>query len=637
MDDLPVRVPSEVDALVREAVGLRRAGDLEGAAQRLEAALARDPAHAGALTSFAMLLLATGESDRAVSLGRRAVAADPARIAAQHVLGQALCRAGALAEGIDRLRRAAALDPDGFAVRVHLGNALAEAGDLAGGVASLLEARARAPDVAAVHVSLGNVYRRLHRPVDAIAAFTRASELDPRLPQALNNLGTVRSEGGDAEGAIEAFRRALALDPDRPSTWSNLLLALQRSDRVTTAELVEASVAFGRHFAARVERLPAVALANPRGRRLRIGYVSSDFVSHAAAVFLEPLLAHHDRARFTVVCYHTAHANDAVTARLATFADDFVAAGGDSDAALAARIRRDAIDILVDLNGHTAGNRLLAFAMKPAPVQLTWLGYLGTTGLAAMDYRLTDAVADPPGRTEAQHVEKLWRLPDSLWCYRPHAFAPAVAAPPCLRKGHVTFGSLAHPGKVSPAAVALWSRVLAAVPDSRLLLVGMPLPERAEALERLLAAGGVAPERIERRPMLSTSDYLALYGEVDIALDTLPYSGGTTTCDALWMGVPVITLAGERSVLRSAASILATAGLNILVTESAAAYVERAATLASDRRGLQAWRGSMRDRLQGSALLDGQRFARAVETAYEGMAEAASLVPPGDGGRSSSG
>jgi predicted O-linked N-acetylglucosamine transferase (SPINDLY family) len=541
-------------------------------------------------------------------------------VSAQHVLGQSLCRAGLLDEGIERLRHAALLRPDDFAIHFHLGAALGEADDLDAAEQSLRRAGELAPDVAAVHVNLGNIHRRRHQPAAAVASYERAIALEPELATAHNNVGTVYSDVGDQERAIEAYRRALAIDPDRAGTWSNLLLALQRSDRITAEQIVERHFAFGRHFAGRVQPLPPASFRPLERRRVVVGYVSSDLVSHAVSVFLEPLLRHHDRNRFEIRCYHTARSTDDVTERLQTSVEHFARVAADSDEELAARVRADGVDILVDLNGHTAGNRLLAFMRKPAPVQVTWLGYLGTTGTPAMDYRLTDAVADPPGRTEWQHTETLWRLPHSPWCYQDYAFARPVGPLPSLRNGWITFASLASPGKVSTAAVDLWSRVLSGVPGSRLLLTGNPLPERTALLDGTFARYGIDPARIVRHPILPTPDYLALYNEADIALDTLPYSGGTTTCDALWMGVPVITCAGERSVSRSAASILHGCGLAELVADDPAGYVERAVALARDSERLDALRASLRERFRSSPVHDAPGFARAVEDAYMAMA-----------------
>jgi len=614
---------ADADGLVAEAIALRRAGQRQASAARFEQALARDPGHPGALTSYAMLLLETGDAQSAARLAERALEVDPGRMSAHHVLGRAKCQAGNLAAGIASLRRAVALRPDAFEVEFDLGKALFDALALEDAQKHLAHARELAPLSAEVHITLGNLYRRRYRHEDALAAYRRAVELDAGIAQAHNNLGALLAELGDGDGAIVAFRQALALAPDRPSTWSNLLLALSWSDRLPAAEIAAEHRAYGRHFGTRIRALAPIALRPLPGRRLKIGYVSSDFRGHAVAVFMQPLLAHHDRQRFEIYGFYNFTADDEATAHIRTLVEHFVPVAGLSDGELAERIRKEGIDILVDLNGHTAHNRLPLFLLKPAPIQVTWLGYLATTGLPTMDYRLTDARADPPGRTEALHTETLWRLPDSLWCYEPYRFAPEVAPLPALRNGHVTFASLNNPAKVSATILGLWACILQAVPEARLLLIRSALDGRTAELERFFAGRGVDPRRVNFLAWRSTADYLALYNGVDVALDTWPCAGGTTTCDALWMGVSPVTLAGERSFSRSGASMLATVGMPQLVAETGDEYVARATALAQDLPRLATMRGTLRERVRASPLVDAARFAAAVEQAYVAMAERA--------------
>ena len=455
----PVAEP-ELEALIAEAVALRRAGHLEVSKQLFQQAIARDPDHPGALTSYAAVLLEAGDTEAAIRLGRRAVLADPGRMSAHHVLGQSLCSAGRLNEGISALQHAAALRADAFEVQFHLGNALAEVRDLAAAERHLNLARDLAPQIAPIHISLGNLYRKQQRSGEALAAYRHAIEIDGGIPQAYNNLGNLLSELGDSDAAVSVFRRALELAPDRASTWSNFLLALNRSDRVSAAELAAEHRAFGRYFGERIRPLEPAALRPLTGRRLKVAYVSSDFVSHAAALFIQPLLAHHDRQRFDIYCFHASKSSDQTTDRIRALCEHFVPIADLSDTEVANHIRSEAIDILVDLNGHTAQNRLLLFLLKPAPIQVTWLGYLGTTGLSTVDYRLTDARADPPGLTEALHTELLWRLPDSLFCYQPYDFAPGVGTLPAQRNRYVTFACLNNPAKLSPTVVELWGRIL---------------------------------------------------------------------------------------------------------------------------------------------------------------------------------
>jgi predicted O-linked N-acetylglucosamine transferase (SPINDLY family) len=614
---------ADADRLVAEAIALRRAGAREASAECFERALARAPTHPGALTSYAMLLLESGDAGSALAHAARAVEIDPRRMSAHHVLGRAQCLAGDHGAGIASLRRAVALRPDAYEAELDLGKALYDAVELEDAQRHLERAADLAPHSPEVQVTLGNLYRRQHRDDAAVAAYRRAIALDPAIAQAHNNLGILLAEHGDAQGAIEPLRSALALAPDRASTWSNLLLASSWSDRLSATEIAAEHRAFGDRFGAGIRPLPPIAMHPLAGRRLRIGYVSADFRAHAVAVFLRPLLAHHDCSRFEIHAYYNFTAEDEVTAEIRARVERFTSVAGVPDVELAKLVRDDGIDILVDLNGHTAHNRLTLFLLKPAPIQVTWLGYLATTGLSTVDYRLTDARADPPGRTEALHTETLWRLPDAQWCYEPYAAAPEVGPSPALRDGNVTFASFNNPAKISATILGLWVRILREVPGSRLLLMRSSLAARTAQLEQRFASGGIDPGRIEFLPRQSTSDYLALYNRVDVALDTWPCAGGTTTCDALWMGVPAVTLTGERSFSRSGASVLGAAGLLELVAESDADYVACATSLARDASRLARLRAALRDRVRASPLVDAPRFATAIEDAYVAMARKA--------------
>jgi predicted O-linked N-acetylglucosamine transferase (SPINDLY family) len=354
------------------------------------------------------------------------------------------------------------------------------------------------------------------------------------------------------------------------------------------------------------------------GRRLKVGYVSPDFRQHSVAYFLEPLLRSHDRKVIEVFCYAEVGWPDTVTERFKQLADHWVTTVGMSDDATAERIRRDGIDILVDLAGHTSKNRLPVFARKPAPVQVTWLGYPNTTGLTAIDYRFVDAVTDPEGETEALASETLVRLPGGFLCYGGPDDAPAPGPVPSLTTGTVTFGSFNNPAKLSAATLDAWADVLARLPQARLLLKGKPFADpatRALYLDRL-AKRGVAVERIELVAWLPEEGHLALYNRIDIALDPFPYNGTTTTCEALWMGVPVITLRGDRHASRVGASLLTQTRLTDLIADSVEAYVETAVALAGDPARLSELRQSLRPRMAASPLCDAPAFADKIEHAY---------------------
>jgi len=353
-------------------------------------------------------------------------------------------------------------------------------------------------------------------------------------------------------------------------------------------------------------------------RKLRIGYVSPDFRRHSVAWFFEPLLRAHDRERFEVHCYYNNLAEDDATARIRSEADGFRPIYGEPPATVADWIAEDGIDILVDLAGHTGDNRLMLFGLKPAPVQMTWLGYPGTTGVETIDYRLTDARADPPGAADEYSSETLIRLPDCFHCYGPMPEAPEPTAGSATEPGAVTFGSFNNITKVTPELVGLWSRLLRELPDSRLLLKakGLQDPTTRGRYEALFAAEGIGSDRLELIGFLEDSrDHLALYGRVDVALDTMPYNGTTTTCEALWMGVPVVTAAGETHAARVGVSLLTAAGAPELIAPDEDGYVALAKALACDLERLRSLRAGLRQRMAASPLTDAPRFTRAVEQA----------------------
>jgi predicted O-linked N-acetylglucosamine transferase (SPINDLY family) len=354
------------------------------------------------------------------------------------------------------------------------------------------------------------------------------------------------------------------------------------------------------------------------GKRLRVGYVSPNFRNHVVGRFLLPLLSNHDHVEFEIFCYSDVARPDPVTGQLRACADVWRETADLSDQALADLIRRDRIDILVDLNMHMEGSRLLAFVCKPAPVQTTYLAYAGTTGVTAIDYRLTDIHLDPPGADESIYSERSVRLATSYWCYPPPGEAPAPGPLPAMSAGHVTFGCLNSFWKINAKVLDVWVAILRGVPGSRLILHAPPGSHRDELL-RFIAGEAVEPGRIRFEPRASGADYFAIYRGIDIALDPFPYPGGTTTCDALWMGVPVVTLAGTGAIARAGVSILSNVGLPSLIAGSTSQYPRIANELAADLPRLSRLRQSLRKQMARSPLMDGRRFAREMEDAYRRM------------------
>ena len=609
----------QVARLLRDVRNMQLAGRAAQAISACERALALDARNVDALCTYAELAHAAGRWDVAAGASGRAVASEPAHALAHHLLGSALRRQGKLNDAIASLGRAIELEPDRVESLLELCHAFLDAGDTSGAEPFVNRALDADADSAAAQVALGRLYQATGRLDDAIARYRRAIALDAKQWDANSRLGHLLRDAGEQDEAIRAFERAIVLAPARAELWCSLFLALQCSDRVSAQEVADRHRAFGRQFAAMIRPLPPAPAVRAPHAKLRIGYLSSNFRRHAVAKFFEPLLDAHDRDRFEVHCYYNFPLADEVTGRIRARAGHFATVWGASDGHVAAQVRRDGIDILVDLDGHTLPNRLPVFLLRPAPVQVTWVGYLATTGLPTIDYRLTDARADPPAFADTLHTEALWRLPHTAWCYRPYDEAPPPRRSPVATDGSTTFVSLNNPGKVNGTMLELWARMLKEVEGARLVLHVASQPSRVNGLGRFFASRGIASERLWLVGRQSIGDYLRTYAACDIALDTWPCAGGTTTCDALWMGVPVVTLAGTGSYSRTGASLLPNVGLGDLVADSPDAYVDAAVRLALDRPRLAALRRSLRDSMRSSCLTDGAAFARDVEDAFLSM------------------
>jgi predicted O-linked N-acetylglucosamine transferase (SPINDLY family) len=572
--------PDFPEARVVLACALEAQGNLQAAATELDAALRYKPDDFGALFIYARILRGLGRADDAASA----------------------------------LRRALAIDPQNLEARATLFHVLQAKGDPAGAALELEAVLRQRPDWAEALFNYGCVLNKLMRAAEAEAAFRRTIAVAPGFTRAYRMLGGVLLGQCRVEEALELYRHA----PRDADLESAELFALNASDHIPDDELFARHAEFGRKLEQAVPARFHFPMTRSPGKRLRIGYVSGDFSYHVVALFMLPVLEHRDRAGFEVFCYSTAERVDEYTRRLASHADAWRPVAGQSAAQLADAIHADAIDILVDLAGHSGEPQLQVFAQKPAPVQATWLGYLNTTGLTRMDYRISDAHADPAGLADARHTEKLARLPHSQWCYRPFLSAAPAPAPPCMRNGFLTFGSFNQAVKLSQTSRKRWAEILSRLPGSRLAVLGVPPGRAQQDLLQDLTGMGIDAARLELVPYVSLQDYFAWYNKVDIALDTTPYSGGTTTCDALWMGVPVLTAPGLRPGSRSAASILATAGLTEWIASGPEDYVERAAELSRPEL-LADLRATLRTRLRASPLMDEAGFTKDLETAYRQM------------------
>ncbi|MCG5075535.1 tetratricopeptide repeat protein [Paraburkholderia tagetis] len=644
----------------------------ETAETALRRALELDPSFAPAWNRLGRLL--SGQRpDEAETALRRAIALNPELAAAHFNLGNLLCERRP-DEAAQALRRAVAIKPDFAVAWVNLSHTLAKTHPEEAEAAAR-KAVALAPGLADAHYNLGTLIGVAH-PDEAIEALRRAVALQPDHRLAWHHLGLVL-KGERLHEAEAALRRAIALDAADPAghaALGNVLLDMGRLDEsvasyqeaialanaqdpgdsgsgsgsnndhvVAHCDLIFA-LAFQtddpqalldecRRFAARYEppvleaarAQPHLAQPSPEsdlahGRRLRIGYVSPDFRSHCQALFTVPLLSRHDRAAFEIVCYASVAKPDAMTQHLKTLVDVWRDVHTLDDAALAQQIRDDRIDILVDLTMHMAAGRRLLFARRPAPVQVAWLAYPGTTGSTAMDYRLTDPWLDPadePGR-DALYSERSLRLPDAFWCYDAQVAGLAVNALPAAGGAPFTFGCLNNPAKISDHALRLWSGVLAAVPHARLLLLAPPGVPR-ETLKARARAQGIDPERVMFVGQQARSLYLETYHRIDVALDSFPYNGHTTSLDASWMGVPVVTRTGRSAASRGGWSIAANLGMPELVAHTDEDFVRIAVELAHDLPRLAALRAGLRARMEASPLMDAPRFAANIESAYRRM------------------
>jgi predicted O-linked N-acetylglucosamine transferase (SPINDLY family) len=607
-------------------LALEDQGKVPEAAASFRRLLQLQPQDADTLVALGRTLAKMGAIEEALRSLRQALLYQPAHAEAHNVIGVLLAKGFRPEQAVEHFRAAVTAlrgrgqpaDPE---ILSNLGNAFRELQLLPDALAALREALRLNPDCAHAHHNLGTTLGDLGQLDEAIACFRRALEIEPDYAEAANSLGNALKAQGQLDDAVASFQGALAARLDYVVAHSNLLCTLQYRPGVTLSELADVHAEFERRHCA---RLSAGAPAPPRPsdpeRPLRLGFVSPDFGLHPIGYFIIRALENLDRHQCAVICYSDRRASDAMTARFQAAATTWREVQPLPDAELAEQIRTDRIDILVDLTGHTAKNRLLVFARKPAPLQVTWLGYVGTTGLSAMDYVIADRWEIPEG-AEAFYREKPMRLPDGYICFDPPADAPEVGPLPARRHGHVTFGCFNNPVKVNPALVAVWAEILERLPQSRLVLkyMGYDSPGSRRYFEELFSRHDVDRDRVELLGGSPHTRLLAEYHRIDLALDPFPYSGCLTTCEALWMGVPVITLPGETFAGRHSLSHVSNAGITGTVARDPAHYVDLAVECARDLDRLAAWRAELRERVATSPLCDGPRFADNLLKAFRGV------------------
>ncbi len=561
-----------------------------------------------------------GDLTAAEILADLAIGVDETHANATHLAGAVAANKGRTEQAFDLFSIAIYREPGNAAYFSSLGAVLITMKDYAGALSALERAIDLDPDLAIAHANLSGVYQRIMQHGAAVTHAQRAVALDPGLSNAHNNLGCSLKSLGRLEEAIASFDRALESDPGHVTAHSNRLFAKLYIESVPHADYAADARRFGARFADPLLRRRPFANDRDPNRRLRVGFVSGDLCTHAVVRFLEPFLQHLDRGQFEPRAYMTQAAEDAVSARLRTLFDGWHNIAGLDDDEAADLIEGEGIDILLDLAGHSAGHRLLVFARKPAPVQITWIGHPATTGLRAIDYRLTDEYLDVTGVTESLHTEALWRLPGVAGTYAAHDTIPAVRAhPPFEDNGFVTFGVMNRFEKIGDNALAAWAEILRALPDARLFMVVADVETAAirAQVEARLSMAGIPLDRVRLHPRVNA--YFELYYEFDIGLDPFPYNGGTTSFDTLSMGVPYIALRGGHAAARVGASILQVLGLEELAAETPADYAARAIALARDPDRLRAIRSDLRERIFSSPLMDQTRFAGEVGDAFRAM------------------
>lgn len=631
----------------------RRFGEAIAACRR---ATAIRPNYGDAFNNLGNALMGNGLVEQALTAYRQALRIDPNHAEALNNLGIALYEVGSLDESISAFHDALRLRPTYAEAHNNLGNTLRSLGQLRAAIAAYQKAIEIKPAYAQAHNNLGVALWETNCHAQAVASCRTAIELNPDFPEAHNSLGNVLKDRGELDDAVSHYHRALELNPSYAEAHNNLAVALKDQARIDEAMIhatraitlrpnpaAHSNLIYLLHFhpdssplAIKKEQAnwyhlhaePLAAEIIPRedvfhGRRLRIGYITPYFRRHVVGLNILPLLREHNHEQFEVYCYSDVVAPDAVTAQCTALADQWRNIAGFSDARVAQLIRQDQIDILIDLSLHLSSNRLMVLARKPAPVQATFGGYPAATGLRTIDYRITDPLLDPPGQGDSSPFERPVRI-DSFWCYDETAMTagmqeiPHIGPPPALAAGHITFGCLNNFCKVNGRVLELWARVLLALPDSHLILLAPEGIARKNTIDRFTQLG-VEADRIEFVGHQPRKEYLAVYNRIDVGLDTFPYNGHTTSLDSLWMGVPVVTLAGNSVVGRAGVSQLSNLGLNGLIAASPDEFVRTAIIAGSDLAWLVALRASLRQKMRDSVLMDAKHFAAEIESAYRMM------------------
>jgi len=614
--------PRNMEALNNFGITLKDMGKLEEAATAYRKAIAMDSAYAVAHYNLGDVLKRLNRTDEAMASYRKAFAIDPHLASTMLVAGLDCLNAGMRDEAMACFQELAAIKPDFYEAHVNVGVAWYDKGRFDEAIDSYRRAITLNPGHAIAHRNLGTALYSQGRFDEAITSYRQAIALQPDYVEALDNLGSVLLGKGRFAEAISTYERALSFNPDYIISCSNLLMTCQYDYSMTNEEVYLKSLAMGRRFEEKgaLER-PFPGQGREQGRNVRVGLVSGDLRNHPVGLFLESALRHMDRNAFSFFAYANQTQYDELSERIRPIFSDWVCVKGMPDGELASRIRADGIDILVDLSGHTADNRLPLFALRPATVQVTWIGYANTTGMTSIDYILADPVTVPV-EEERFYTEKVWRLPETYLCFTPPETEIAVSELPALENGHITFASFSNAAKLNDTVLACWARVLRAVPESLLFLKFRAFAHRLDRDDIIarFCAFGIEADRLRFEGYSERADYLATYRRIDIVLDPFPFPGATTTCEAAWMGVPTLTLGSARGIVgHNGELIMKTVGLDEWVANEIDDYVEKARAFASDTASLATLRSGLRQRLLDSPLCDGERFARHLGDAFMGM------------------
>jgi protein O-GlcNAc transferase len=614
LDQQTLTIPQAIDFAMQH----HTSGRLPQAESIYQQILQADPSQPVALHLLGVIAHQVGKNDIAVDLITKALAIKPDFAEALSNLGLALEYLNKLDEAVANYNKALAIKPNFAEAHYNLGNALKDLGKLDEAVASYNKALAIKPNFAEAHYNLGNALKDLGKLDEAVASHNKALTIKPNFAEAHYNLGNVLRELGRQEEAVASYHKCLAIRPDDFSAYSNLLCAFKFMAKKPSSEIKVEAEKFGEIARAKADPFSNWNVLSSPEKQLRVGIVSGDLRNHVVARLLMSVLENIDKSRVKFVAYSNSPVDDQMTARLKLHFARWCMVEMLSDDRLAGLIHDDAIDILIDLSGHSALNRLPMFAYKPAPVQATWLGLFATTGVPGMDYIISDTHIAPNHEAEF-FTEELWCLAESWFCAAPPAIEIAPASLPALDNGYVTFGCFNNPAKINDAVVALWARILLELTSSRLFLKTVKNDSEKRNISARFAAHGIDPERLILEGMSPHEEYFAAYNRVDITLDPFPYAGGMTSLDSLWMAVPVLTRRGERVGSHLGESIAHNAGLAEWIAEDDESYVAKAVAHSSDLRQLAELRAGLRQQVLATSLFDGLRFAGHFENALRGM------------------